>query len=232
MRCLYCHNPDTWEFGHAGKGEEGGRGTDMTVAEVLEAFERNRPFYTKGGITVTGGEPMAQPDFVADLFAAAHAQPRGRIHTCLDTSGATYSPKNAARFDALLSETDMVLLDIKTAYVDDHQELCGLDASHARDLGDELNRRHIPTLIRHVVVPGWTDTEEEVTALGRLIGDWDNIVGLDLLPYHTMGTTKYENLGMEYPLKGVPAMSPAKAKQLRQVTLRARAARRAERGLH
>ncbi len=221
MRCQYCHNPDTWEFGI---------GTEKTVGEVIEAFERNRPFYRRGGITVTGGEPMAQPDFVAALFRAAHAAPAGRIHTCLDTSGATFSATGSERFSDLLDETDLVLLDIKTSDAASHERLCGLPASHALELGEELARRGVPTVIRHVLVPGITDSEEEVAGVGRIIGDWDNVVGLDLLPYHTMGRSKYEKLGIAYPLEGVPAMEPARAKGLRAVALRARAERRAERG--
>lgn len=228
MRCLYCHNPDTWEFFRA---DGSGPGTDVSVAEILEKFERNRPFYRRGGITVTGGEPMAQPDFVAALFRAAHAAPAGRIHTCLDTSGATFSAAGAARFSALLDECDLVLLDIKTSDAGGHERLCGLPASHARELGDELARRNVPTVIRHVVVPGITDGEDEVAEVGRIIGDWDNVVGLDLLPYHTLGRAKYQNLGIEYPLEGVEAMEPARAKELRRVALLARAKRRAERGV-
>lgn len=221
MRCAYCHNPDTWEFG---------AGDETSVDAVLEAFERNRPFYRRGGITVTGGEPMAQPDFVAALFRAAHAAPAGRIHTCLDTSGATFSTAGAARFAPLLDATDLVLLDIKTSDAAAHEQLCGLPASHALELGDELARRGIPTVVRHVVVPGITDSEEEVAGVGRIIGNWDNVVGLDLLPYHTMGGEKYKRLSIPYALEGVPAMEPARAKELRAVALRARAERRAERG--
>lgn len=221
MRCQYCHNPDTWEFG---------KGTEKSVRELLEMFERNRPFYKRGGITVTGGEPMAQPDFVAALFRAAHAAPAGRIHTCLDTSAATFSAERAERFSALLDDTDMVLLDIKTSDPALHETLCGLPASHALELGDELARRGIPTLVRHVVVPGLTDSEEECAEVGRIIGNWDNVVGLDFLPYHTMGKVKYDKLGIDYPLKGVKAMDATRARELRQVALLARARRRAERG--
>lgn len=228
MRCLYCHNPDTWAFGHVGASD--GPGSDMSVGEVLDLFERNRPFYRRGGITVTGGEPMAQPDFVAALFSTAHAAPAGRIHTCLDTSGATYSAARAERFSTLLDECDLVLLDIKTALADEHERLCGLPASHARELGDELAGRGIPVLVRHVVVPGLTDSEDEAAEVGRIIGDWDNVVGLDFLPYHTMGKPKYEKLGIDYPLEGVPAMSADRARELRRVALVARARRRAERG--
>lgn len=234
MRCLYCHNPDTWEFAHGeknhGQGGASGPGEDMSVGQVLETFERNRPFYRRGGITVTGGEPMAQPDFVAALFRAAHAAPAGRIHTCLDTSGATFSATGASRFSPLLDECDLVLLDIKTADAAEHERLCGLPASHALELGEELARRGTPVLVRHVVVPGITDGEEEAAAVGRIIGDWDNVVGLDFLPYHTLGRAKYERLGIEYPLEGVKAMEPARARELRHTALVARARRRAERG--
>ena len=227
MRCQYCHNPDTWEFARA---DGTGPGTSVTVGELLERYERNRPFYRTGGITVTGGEPMAQPDFVAALFRAAHAAPAGRIHTCLDTSAATFSAERADRFAALLDATDMVLLDIKTSDPALHETLCGLPASHALELGDELARRRIPTLVRHVVVPGITDSENECAAVGRIIGNWDNVVGLDFLPYHTLGKTKYDKLGIPYPLEGVKAMNAARAKELRAVALQARARRRAERG--
>lgn len=173
---------------------------------------------------------MAQPDFVAALFSAAHAAPAGRIHTCLDTSGATFSASGAARFSALLDECDLVLLDIKTAHAEEHERLCGLPATHALELGDELARRGTPVLVRHVVVPGLTDSEEEAAEVGRIIGGWDNVVGLDFLPYHTLGRAKYERLGVAYPLEGVPAMGADRARELRRAALVARARRRAERG--
>ena len=219
LRCLYCHNPDTWDP----KG-----GTPMTAEQILDQYRKAAHFYKRGGITVTGGEPLMQIGFVAELFEAAR---REGIHTCLDTSGATYSAAGAARFSALLDATDMVLLDIKTSDPARHEELCGLPASHALELGDELARRRIPTLVRHVVVPGITDSEEECAEVGRIIANWDNVVGLDFLPYHTMGKAKYDKLGIEYPLKGVKAMNAARAKELRKVALAARAQRRAERGV-
>ena len=226
MRCQYCHNPDTWEFARA---DGSGPGTSVSVGELLDRYERNRPFYKRGGITVTGGEPMAQPDFVAALFRAAHNAPAGRIHTCLDTSAATFTKEHAERFSDLLDETDMVLLDIKTSDSKLHETLCGMPAHHALELGDELARRNIPTLVRHVIVPGLTDSEEECANVGRIIGDWDNVVGLDFLPYHTLGKSKYEKLGIAYPLDGMKPMNAARAKELRKAALLARARRRAER---
>lgn len=221
MRCAYCHNPDTWEFG---RPDGSGAGTDVTVAQILEKFERNRPFYRRGGITVTGGEPMAQPEFVTALFRAAHDAPAGRIHTCLDTSGATFCTDTSERFAELLSACDLVLLDIKTSNAKQHKRLCGLPANHARELGNELARRRIPVVIRHVVVPGITDTDEELAGVGRIIARWPNVVGLDVLPYHTMGEKKYQELGIPYPLEGVPAMDAKRVPELRTKIMAARAA--------
>ena len=222
MRCAYCHNPDTWDF-------QGGE--LMGVSEIIERFERRRPYYAKGGITVTGGEPLAQPEFVGALFAAAHAARSGRIHTCLDTSGISYDPQAPDAVGRVLDETDMVLLDVKHSDPDGHKMLCLVPADRPRALGDELARRNIPTIIRHVVVPGITDQFEELRDLGRILGDWDNVVGLDLLPYHTMGKEKYEQLGIPYRLPDTPPMERTRIPELRRQVLVARAERRRERGL-
>lgn len=222
MRCAYCHNPDTWTVGE-------GAGTCVSVERLLGEYESNRPFYRTGGLTVTGGEPLLQPEFVGDLFAAAHAAPAGRIHTCLDSCGYAYNPKKPERFEKLLSETDMVLLDIKHSDPVVHKALTGCEPDRIIAFGDELARRKIKVVIRHVVVPGITDTEEECEALGRLIAPWHNVVGLEMLPYHTMGIVKYEQLGLEYPLKGVPAMDKGRMPTLREAVMRGlRAGRAAE----
>ena len=217
MRCLYCHNPDTWTV-------DGG--TEVSVEHVLDLYESNRAFYRAGGVTVSGGEPLLQPEFVGDLFFALHARPRGRVHTCLDTSGAAYTPENPARFERLLAETDLVLLDIKHADPARHRALTGRDPARIRSFGDELARRKIPVVIRHVVVPGWTDSIDECAKLGRLIAPWGNVVGLEMLPYHTMGVAKYEQLGIDYPLAGVPQQDKAAIPQLRQAVVDAMCAAR------
>lgn len=214
MRCRYCHNPDTWAIGE-------GAGAVTTVEQLIAEFESNRPFYRTGGITVTGGEPLLQPEFVGDLFAAMHAAPRGRVHTCLDSCGYAFDPKHPERFERVLSETDLVLLDIKHADPEGHKRMTGCSPERILAFGDELARRGIKVVIRHVVVPGITDSQEECEALGRLIAPWQNVVGLELLPYHTMGVAKYEQLGIDYPLAGVPPMDKARIPELRSVVLRA-----------
>ena len=232
MRCAYCHNPDTWELvaPDAPEGDEphAKPGRRVTVGEVLEAFERNRPFYKRGGITVTGGEPLMQPAFVGALFQAAHADPAGRVHTCLDTSGIAFDPRHPEKLDQVLDNTDLVLLDIKHSDPEGHVRLVGQRQEHILAFGDELARRGIKTLIRHVSVPGITDGPEELAGVGRIIARWPNVVGLDVLPYHTMGTVKYEQLGIPYPLEGVPAMSPSRVPELRDQIMAARAKALAE----
>ena len=227
MRCAYCHNPETWELvaPDAPEGDAPGarQGRRMTVGEVLDAFERNRPFYRRGGITLSGGEPLMQPGFVGALFAAAHEAPAGRIHTCLDTSGIAFDPARPERLAGVLDACDLVLLDIKHANPKGHLELVRQPQDHVLAFGDELARRGIRTIIRHVVVPGITDAPDELAGVGRIIARWPNVVGLDLLPYHTMGASKYERLGIPYRLAGLPAMDAAKIPALRQIVMDARA---------
>lgn len=171
MRCLYCHNPDTW-------GTEGG--TEMTVDELLAAYERNKGFYRQGGITATGGEPLLQLPFLTELFSAAKAQ---GIHTCLDTSGIVYRPDRQEEFGALFAVTDLVLLDIKHADPQGHRQLTGQDQSPVLAFARALERAKVPMIVRHVVVPGLTDSPQELTALGRLIAPFRNLKGLEVLPY-------------------------------------------------
>jgi len=208
MRCQYCHNPDTWEIG---------KGTKMTADELIRTYNRNRAFYSRGGITVTGGEPLLQIDFLLELFRLAKAQ---GIHTCIDTSGVTYHEGESAynrRLDELMAYTDLVMLDIKHIDSRAHKALTGHENTGILAFARMLEGKGIPVWIRHVVVPGITDAEEDLKALGRFIGTLSNAKALDVLPYHTMGVEKYKKLGLTCPLEGVPAMdkqTAAKAKQI------------------
>ena len=228
MRCAYCHNPDTWEIVPAEAPEDGlpgaRPGRSASVGEVLETFERNRPFYRRGGITVSGGEPLMQPSFVAALFEAAHGAAAGRIHTCLDTSGIAFDPARPERVGEVLDRTDLVLLDIKHADPEGHLALTGQRQERILAFGDELARRGIKTIVRHVAVPGITDSPEELAGVGRIIARWPNVVGLDVLPYHTMAVEKYERLGIDYPLAGVEPMPACRVPELRAQVVAARAA--------
>ena len=213
MRCLYCHNPDSWQI----RTQLVPAGTPMTAAELLELYERNKEFYQNGGITCTGGEPLMQMGFLTELFSAA--KQRG-IHTCLDTSGIVFSESRLAEFDALMQVTDLVMLDIKHIDDEKHRELTGHSNAPVLAFAQYLSDKGIPVWIRHVIVPGWTDSEAEQDALGYFLGGIKTLKALDVLPYHTMGVRKYESLGIPYPLEGVPAVTPAQAGAAREVILK------------
>jgi pyruvate formate lyase activating enzyme len=198
MRCLYCHNPDTWALN---------TGKQMTVEEILEAYDKNKAFYKNGGITVSGGEPLMQIDFVTELFQAAKKK---EIHTCLDTSGITFNENNTelmAKFDALVKVTDLVMLDIKHINPEEHKKLTMQPNDHILSFATYLDQKNVDMWVRHVVVPGITDDAKYLYELGHFIGGFSNLKALDVLPYHTMGKTKYDELGMEYPLKELEDMS-------------------------
>ena len=199
LRCLYCHNPDTW----ANHG-----GTEMEAEEIIREYMKNRAFYSKGGITVTGGEPLMQAEFVAELFSMA--KERG-IHTALDTSGVTFSEKNRDVIDRVLDFTDLVMLDIKHIDTEAHRRLTGVTNENILAFAKHLEARRIPLWVRHVVIEGYTDGDEELDRLGEYIGGLKNLHALDILPYHTMGKEKYASLHIPYPLDGVPPTSQESA---------------------
>lgn len=210
MRCAYCHNPDTWEI-NAGKL--------MEPAEIMEKFDRNAAFYTNGGITVTGGEPLLQVDFLIELFTLA--KERG-VHTCIDTSGIVYRPENTElikKLDKLMELTDLVMLDIKHIDNEKHMELVKQPNDGILAFAKYLDTKGVDIWIRHVVVPGITDDDKYLYDLGYFIGALKNIKALDVLPYHTMGLPKYEKLGLEYRLKGVPAMDKSAVLEKKKIIL-------------
>jgi len=212
MRCKYCHNPDTWEMC---------TGSVRSAASLIEEYQRNASFYTKGGITVTGGEALMQIDFLLELFRLA--KERG-IHTCLDTSGVTYREDASAyrkKLDALMEVTDLVLLDIKHIDPEEHIGLTGHDNGHILAFARYLAEKKVPVWIRHVVVPGITDDPVYLDKLGRFIGALPNVKALDVLPYHVMGVSKYAQLGMPYPLDGVEPATREQAKEARRIILAA-----------
>ncbi len=219
MRCAYCHNPDTWEMN---------AGTLMDPSEIIEQYERNASFYKGGGITVTGGEPLMQPDFLIELFTLAKEK---NIHTCIDSSGIAFNPDNAAlleKLDCLMALTDLVMLDIKHIDPEKHKELTAQPNTNILKFASYLNEKHVDMWIRHVVVPGITDDDTYLFELGYFIGQFSNLRALDVLPYHTMGAAKYEKLGMEYKLKDVPPMDKDKLLDKKQVILNGIKKRRGE----
>ncbi len=220
MRCAYCHNPDTWEMNG---------GTLMEPSYIIEQYERNQAFYANGGgLTVTGGEPLMQVDFLIDLFTLAKQK---NIHTCIDSSGIAYNPDNTEwlkKLDHLMTLTDLVMLDIKHIDPEKHKDLVKQPNTNILKFAAYLNDKKVDMWIRHVIVPGYTDDDKYLFDLGYFIGQFSNLKALDALPYHTMGEAKYEKLGMEYRLKGVPAMDKDKLIEKKEVILNGIRKRRAE----
>ncbi len=196
LRCRYCHNPDTWTFG---------KGQEMYAEELLDKAERYKSYWgEKGGITVSGGEPLMQIDFLIELFTEAH---RRGINTCIDTSAQPFRRSEAwfGKFERLMEVTDTVLLDIKHIRPNEHKSLTGHDNANILDCARYLSEIGKKVWIRHVLVPGITDDDACLHELADFLHGLDNIERIDVLPYHTLGTFKYENLGLDYSLKDTPA---------------------------
>lgn len=199
MRCRFCHNPDSWQ---TGVGEK------MTADELLDRAEHYRSYWGReGGITVSGGEALMQIDFLTELFRKAHE--RG-INTCLDTSAQPFTRQGAwfAKFEELMKYTDTILLDIKHIDDDEHRKLTKHSNRNILDCARYLSDIHKPVWIRHVLIPGITDRDDYLARLRTFLDTLTNVERVDVLPYHTLGTYKYEKLGLDYPLKGVEPPTP------------------------
>lgn len=187
QRCIYCHNPDTWS-------NEGGEPTD--AEELTQKILRYRPYFVNGGgVTISGGEPFRQIDFVTDFLKRLK---RENIHTAVDTCGYFLNDK----VKAALEYVDLVLLDIKHTNADMFEKITSVPFSHTENFLDYMKEIQKPLWIRQVIVPGYTDSEEQIKALLNML-DGANVEHIDLLPYHTLGVSKWEALGIDYPLDGV-----------------------------
>lgn len=207
MRCLYCHNPDTWSF------EQNKR---MSVDEILKKYNDLKEFLKNGGITVSGGEPLLQTNFVTELFSRAKEQ---NIHTALDTSGILFDINNTEKIDKLLSVTSLVLLDIKHINDEEHKKLTGVSNKNILDFAKYLSAKKIPMWIRHVVVPQYTYKEEYLAQTGEFLASLNNIQALDILPYHDMAVSKYESMKIDYPLKNIKPLTKQEALEAREIIL-------------
>ena len=207
LRCKYCHNPDTWDF-------SGGR--EVTAEELMKEYDSYKEFLKSGGITATGGEPLAQPEFLAELFALAKSK---GVHTCLDTSAGVYDPAHHEKIDEALKYTDLVMLDIKHIDNEEHKRLTGKGNRNILAFAEHIRELGIPVWIRHVVVPGITDKYEELFALGEFLSTLSNIKALDVLPYHDMAKAKYAELGLDYPLGDTPPLTKEEAIKARDIIM-------------
>jgi pyruvate formate lyase activating enzyme len=195
LRCQYCHNPDTWKVN---------QGEEISVKELISDIKDYLPFFqaSNGGVTVSGGEPLLQVDFLIELFRELKKM---GIHTAIDTSGGCFhrSPHFMKKLDELLELTDLVLLDLKHIEPEKHKELTGMRNDHILDLAAYLSEKNIPVWIRHVLVPTITDIDEYLNGLSEFIGTLKNVEKIEVLPYHQLGVYKWETLGLEYKLKEI-----------------------------
>ncbi|MGN1050795.1 MAG: pyruvate formate-lyase-activating protein [Acutalibacteraceae bacterium] len=209
MRCAYCHNPDTW------KKENAPNAQFYTPEEVLDKALRYKHYWGKdmkdGGITVSGGEPLLQIDFLLELFKKAKEK---GIHTAIDTSGEPFNRKGEffKKFKVLMEYTDLVILDIKHIDKKEHLMLTGKDNSNILDLACYLDEINKPLWIRHVLVPEITDKDNYLLELSSFLQSLSCVCRVEVLPYHTLGVYKWENLNIPYRLKN---LSPPSEERIR-----------------
>ena len=195
LRCAYCHNPETWDLTG---------GTPHTAEDLCKTILRYRPYFGEnGGVTVSGGEPLLQLDFVSEVFRLARAK---KVQTALDTSAQPFAPDNAewmARFDRLLENTDLVILDLKEIDDEKHKKLTGHSNKNILAMAQYVAARGVDLWVRHVLVPGLTDDADGLRQLDAFIKTLPTVRRVEILPYHTLGLFKWQNLGIPYPLDGV-----------------------------
>lgn len=201
LRCAYCHNPDTWNIND---------GKEIGTEELLKKIIRYKPYFEKsgGGVTFSGGEVLLQPEFLAEILRLCK---ENGIHTAIDTAGYGYG-----EYEEILKYTDLVLLDIKHVNEEGYKELTGCGMEGLKIFLAAAKKAGTKLWIRHVVVPGITDSPQHIKELGKIINNIENVDKVELLPYHTLGVSKYDKLDIKYRLNGVKAMDREKCNQLKK----------------
>lgn len=194
FRCKYCHNRDSWK---PNIGEQ------KTVQEILDDYNKYKHFYRNGGLTVSGGEPLMQLDFLISLFKEAK---KLGIHTALDTSGGTFTPNRKTEFIKLLKYTDLVMLDLKLMDDEKHLWLTGHSNKNILKFAEFVDEQNIDLYIRHVVIPDINDDEKYYKPLREFLDTLNNVTKIELLKYHNLGIEKWAKIGFVYEL---PHIRPA-----------------------
>lgn len=208
LRCKYCHNPDTWDMM---------KGKQYTADELLDEAITCREYWgTKGGITVSGGEPLAQIDFLLELFT--NAKERG-INTCIDTAGGPFTREGEwfEKFKRLMDVTDVLLMDIKHINEEEHIKLTGHTGKNIIEMFRYLDEINKPVWIRHVLVPGITDNDEYLIQTRDFIRTLGNVQRVEVLPYHGLGAMKYKDLGIDYVLKDTNSPTAERVQNAREI---------------
>ncbi len=190
LRCKYCHNPDTW----ACKGKE------YSVDDIVNEILKYKNYYKNGGVTISGGEPLLQIDFVIEIFKKLK---KYNMHTAIDTSGITFNENQIEKFDELNKYTDLYLLDIKEIDDKKHLDLTGKSNKNILEFAQYLSKNNKKVWIRHVIVPTINLDKDDLIKTREFIDTLNNVERVDVLPYHTLGVHKYKELGLKYPLEGV-----------------------------
>jgi pyruvate formate lyase activating enzyme len=207
-RCLYCQNPDTWEE-LAGKS--------VSAEEIMAKLGKCLPYIisSKGGITISGGEPLLQIDFLLELFRLCKDK---RIHTAVDTS-AFYRPQDELKLPALLALTDLFIVDIKATDKDLHKRLTSKELNEVIRFIALLEDNKKQYWIRYVLVPGLNDTEQDLRKLGDLVAGLHYCVNFEFLPYHILGKHKWEHLGLSYSLEDKRTATAEDIKRAKRISI-------------
>lgn len=208
MRCKFCHNPETWSA-------EGGE--EYTAEELFKKAYRYKNYWKQnGGITVSGGEPLLQIDFVTEFFRLAKQK---GVNTVLDTAGQPFSENDEwlEKFKALMEYTDLVMLDLKEMDGNLHHDLTGFGNENVLKMAQWLSDNNKPMWIRHVLVPGVTDSESGLREMKRFVDTLNCVERVEILPYHTLGMFKWEKLGIPYPLDGVRTPTDEEVKKAEEI---------------
>jgi len=202
LRCRYCHNPDTWDL-------MGGK--EMSAESLLQRALRFLPYFKRsgGGITCSGGDPLLQPEFLIKFLKLCK---KHGLHTAVDTTGF-----GIGNHEEILEYTDLVMLDIKHVEEKGFKELTGGSLEEFWDFGESLKKSNASVWIRHVVIPGITDSEDHIDQLKNMITQFKNVEKIELLPYHTLGVNKYSAMGIPYQLNGISPMCIKRTKELQEM---------------
>lgn len=208
MRCLYCHNPDTWTMDNASMKEP---------QEIVDQVKKYRNYYKNGGVTISGGEPLLQLDFLIELTTLLQQE---NFHVAVDTSGCLFDYENQAlmkKFDELIKHVDLFMLDIKHIDNEEHIKLTSKSNVNILEFARYLDKHGKKMWIRHVLVPNITAVDQYLTKLKAFIDTLTNVENVEILPYHTLGISKYEQLGIPYPLKGVEPPSKEQIERAKSI---------------
>lgn len=204
LRCLFCHNPDTWNPNI---------GIEMTPLELVEKIERYKPYFNdNGGVTFSGGEPLLQSEFLIECLKLCKER---NIHTCIDTSGV-----GGKNIKEVLRYTDLVMWDIKAFEAKEYETMTGIKIEDSLQFLEQCQKMNVNMWIRQVIVPGINDNEDYIERLASFLKPLRNILKIEFLPYELLGVHKYKELGINYRLEGTPAMNQDKCDKLYQLLIK------------